>query len=235
MNSAPMRVASSALRATQPPPQPVSAPCCAATTSSAATGRSACAPIAWRGFPSPRPCRDKQRDRRRDEGEREQQGAEQAHHHRERHRVEHLSLDAGQREDGHVHRATMMTTPNRLGLITSRVASNTVWKRSLPRQQAPQPVLLLADPAQAVLDDDHRAIDDQAEVQRAQAHQIARHPVLHHAGDGEQHRQRNHRRGDQRRAPVAEQQEQHDDHQQRAFQQVGGHRAMVRSTSAVRS
>ncbi len=31
-----------------------------------------------------------------------------------------------------------------------------------------------AEPAQAVLDDDDRAIDDEAEVERAQAHQVAR-------------------------------------------------------------
>jgi hypothetical protein len=52
---------------------------------------------------------------------------------------------------------------------------------------------------------------------------------------GEQHRQRNHRRGDQRRAEIAQQQEQHHDDQQRAFDQVLRHGAMVRSTSAVRS
>jgi hypothetical protein len=49
---------------------------------------------------------------------------------------------------------------------------------------------------------------------------LAEMPVLHHAGDRHQHGERNHRSGDQRCAQVAQQQEQHGDHQQRAFGQV---------------
>ena len=45
-------------------------------------------------------------------------------------------------------------------------------------------------------------------------------PALHHADGGQQHRERDHQRGDQRRAEVAEQQEQHDDDEQRAFGEV---------------
>ena len=130
----------------------------------------------------------------------------------------------------------MMPRPNRLGRITSAVGAGRE-RRSARRlfSTRPRRACCLAEPAQAVLDDDHRAIDDQAEVERAQAHEVAGHAAAHHAGDGHQHRQRNHGGGDQRRAEIPEQQEQHDDHQQRAFDQVLRTVAMVRSTSCVRS
>jgi hypothetical protein len=57
--------------------------------------------------------------------------------------VEHLALDAGEREDRQVDRGDD-ATPNRLGRITSAVASAT---RSSARaaQHAPQALLLLAE------------------------------------------------------------------------------------------
>jgi hypothetical protein len=47
----------------------------------------------------------------------------------------------------------------------------------LEREQAALVVLLLREPPQAVLDDDDRAVDDQAEVDRAQRHEVAAHLV----------------------------------------------------------
>ena len=59
--------------------------------------------------------------------------------------------------------------------------------------------------------------------------------ALHHAGRGQQHRERDRQRGEQRRADVAEQQEQHDDDQDRALDEVAARRcAIVASTSFVR-
>jgi hypothetical protein len=61
----------------------------------------------------------------------------------------------------------------------------------LEREQAAlEAVLLFGEAAQAVLDDDHRAVDDQAEVDRAEAHQVAADAALDHADGGDQHRQR---------------------------------------------
>ena len=123
-----------------------------------------------------------------------------------------------------------------LGLTTSRWRSRPPSKRSSRVSTRPSSCCRSAEAAQAVLHDDHRAVDDEPEVQRAQAHQIGGDTVLHHAGDRQQHRERNHRRGDQRRADVAQQQEQHRDHQQRALEQILVSRcAMLRSTSVVRS
>ena len=66
----------------------------------------------------------------------------------------------------------MMKTPKMLGVITSLVASKTISKRSPPSSRRLR-VLLLRETADAVLHDDDRAIDDDAEVERAEAHQVA--------------------------------------------------------------
>jgi hypothetical protein len=81
-------------------------------------------------------------------------------------------------------------------------------------------LLPFGEAAQRILDDDDRAIDDQPEIERAQAHQIARDAEPVHARCRHQHGDRDDRGGDERRADIAEQQEQHDDDEQRAFDQV---------------
>ena len=92
-------------------------------------------------------------------------------------------------------------------------------------ERAPQGVLALGQAAQTVLDDDHRAVDDEAEVDGPQAHEVAADAGLHHAGGGHQHRERNGQGGDQRRPDVAQQQEEHDDDQDRPLGQVFLHGA----------
>jgi hypothetical protein len=145
-----------------------------------------------------------------------------------------IFLDAGEREDRQIHRGddedAEQARLDHLGGRRSRELEALV-----ATEQSTQAMLRLAETAQAVLDDDHRAVDDQAEIERAQAHQIAGDLVLHHAADGHQHRQRNHCGRNQRRPQVAEQQEQDGDDQQGAFEQVFLHVAMVRSTRFVRS
>ena len=89
-----------------------------------------------------------------------------------------------------------------------------------PRQRPAVVGLRMGQAAHAVFDDHHRPVDDDAEVQRPQAHQIGAHLVMHHACEGEQHRQGNHRRRDDGRADIAQEQEQDHDHQDRTFQQV---------------
>ena len=72
----------------------------------------------------------------------------------------------------------------------------------------------------AVLDNHHRAVHDDPEVQCAQAHQVRADLLVHHAGEREEHRERDDQRGDQRSAQVPEEQEKHDDDQHGAFEQV---------------
>ena len=104
-----------------------------------------------------------------------------------------------------------------------------------PRQRSAVVRLCMGQASHAVLDDHHRSVDDDAEVQRPEAHQVGAHLVMHHASEGEQHRQGNHRRRDDGRADIAQEQEQDHDHQDRAFQQILLHRGdgLVHQHSAV--
>ena len=76
----------------------------------------------------------------------------------------------------------------------------------------------------AVLDHHDRAIDDHAEVDRPQAEQAGRDAEPQHAGEGEQHRQRNGQRDDRARPQVAQEGEQDGDDEQPALEQVLAHR-----------
>ena len=92
-------------------------------------------------------------------------------------------------------------------------------------KQAPEPVLSFAKPPEAVFNNDHRAIYDQAKIKRAEAHEVARDPVADHACHGE----RNDRRCQQRGPDIAEQQEEDDDHEERPLGEVfldGGDRCV---------
>lgn len=164
---------------------------------------------------------EQQRDRGRHEGQRQQHRASQRQHHGDRHRVEHLAFDAGEREHRQIHRGDDAQA-EQAGADHLGGGLGSELETLIAFEHAPQPQLRFAKAAQAVLHDDHRAIDDQTEIQRTQAHQVAGHATTHHAGEREQHRQRDHCRGDQGCAHVAQQQEQHHDDQQRAFDQVLG-------------
>ena len=81
-------------------------------------------------------------------------------------------------------------------------------------------VLPLGQSPQAVLDNDDGAVDDEAEVERAKAHQVARHAEFVHADRCHQHRERNDEPGDQGSAEVAEHHKQNDDDEESAFSKV---------------
>ena len=81
-------------------------------------------------------------------------------------------------------------------------------------------LLPFSEPSQRILNDDNRAVDDQTEVERTKAHEVAGFPNGVHAAGRHQHGHRNDRRRDQRRADVAQQQEKHHDDEKRAFGQV---------------
>ena len=109
------------------------------------------------------------------------------------------------------------TTVTRLGTKTSWVARATTVSRSFAFKHAPELVLALAHAAQTVLHDHDRAVDDQAEVECAEAHEVAADAVRHHTGDREQHRERDHQSRDERGTQIPEEQEQHDDDEEGAF------------------
>ena len=71
-----------------------------------------------------------------------------------------------------------------------------------------------------VLHHDHRAIDDHAEVDGAQAHQVGADAEEPHVEEADQHGERNDRGGDQRRAQIAEKEQKHDRDQNEAFEEI---------------
>ena len=76
-----------------------------------------------------------------------------------------------------------------------------------------------------VLDHHHGAFHDHAEVERAQRQQIRRNVPQVEADGGEQQRERNGQRDDQRAADIAQEDEQDHRNQDDAFGQVVHHRA----------
>ncbi len=74
--------------------------------------------------------------------------------------------------------------------------------------------------AHEVLDHHDRRVDEQAEVERSEAHQIRRHAELLHHDEHNEQRQRNDRRRQQGRAEDCEEHEQNQDHERAAFEQV---------------
>ena len=113
-----------------------------------------------------------------------------------------------------------MSTPKNIGRPTSFAAACTVCETLGSGERAVQLVLTQAEAADDVFHHHDRAINDEAEVNRAEAHQVAGELALHHAGHGEEQGKRNGRRDDERRPPVAEQKQEHDNDKNRALEQV---------------
>ena len=145
--------------------------------------------------------------------------------------MEHLALDTGERKDRDVDR--------RNDEYPEKRRANHLLGRTEYDFQAlgdrHQIAAGLTQASQAVLHDDHRAVDDQAKIERSQAHQVRTYAALHHAGDGHQHGDGDDRCGQQRRPDVAEKQEQHGNHQKGAFNEIGPYRyqGLVHQSRAV--
>jgi len=135
-----------------------------------------------------------QRDGGRNKGQRQRERREQRHDHGERHRAEHLALDARQREqrqideDDHEHADQTWREHFACG-------GEDGMQALVQRQQTLLTMLAFGKAQDAVLNDDDCAIDDQAEVERTQTHQVGTDLRLHHAGHQHQHGQRNDHRG----------------------------------------
>ena len=146
----------------------------------------------------------------------EQQRAGQREDDRQRHRPEHLALDPLQRQDRQVdHRDDRHAKDDWPPHLQCRAADYV--ERALIRAGVRQA-------ADAVLDHDHRTVDDQAEVDRAEAHQAAGDAEGEHQVAGEEHRQWDRQRHDQARAEVAQEEQQDRDDQHAPLGQVVSHR-----------
>ncbi|MET3785105.1 hypothetical protein ABIC24_002732 [Methylobacterium radiotolerans] len=157
------------------------------------------------------PAREEDRGERRHQRHGDDERARQGQDHGQRHRHEHLAGHALQREDRHVDQDDDRHREHHgLGHLGGGVAD----------QVRGRAVRALAAGAQDVLDHHHRAVDDQAEIDGAEAHQVARQAEQPHAGEGHQHRERDRGRHDQPGAEVAQQQQQDDDDEHRALEEV---------------
>ena len=164
---------------------------------------------------------EQERNGRRHKGDGQHHGAQERNHHGRGHGMKHLAFHARQGKDRNVDcRDDADAEQRRADDFAGGLADG--FQPFLQRLRAAGS--RFAQPPQAVLDDDDRAVHDQPEVQCPQAHEVGADPALHHAGDGHQHGQRNDRGGEQGGAHVAQQQEQHHDDQQRALQKVGPYR-----------
>ncbi len=128
----------------------------------------------------------KDRNRGRHKGDGQDGSTEQGHEDGQGHRGEHLALDAGQRQDRQIDHGNDQHARQTRSDNAARTGQNGL-EPLLARQQPPATALLFCQKAQAVLDNDDSAVDDNAKIDGTKAHQIGADPVFHHAGDSNQH------------------------------------------------
>ncbi len=87
------------------------------------------------------------------------------------------------------------------------------------------PPLRLGESADDVLDEDDRAVDDEPEVDGAEAHEVRGDARLDHSREGEEHRERDRRGDDQPRADVAEEEEEDGDDEDAPLEEIRLHGA----------
>ena len=140
------------------------------------------------------------------------------------HGLEHLPLDAFEGEDRHIdERDDGDAEEHRTGDLAGR--GGKLGRALILRQGTAEGADPLLEPSQEVLHHHDGAIDDEPEVDRAQAHQVGAGLGGGHAREQEQEGQRDGQGDEQRGPPMAEQQEQHGDDDKRPLEQVGLDRA----------
>ena len=153
----------------------------------------------------------------RHQREREDQRPEQGEDDGQRHRPEQLPLDPLERQDRQVDDHDDELAEHRRPPDLDRGVADDV-------EPATRPARPRAEAPRRVLDHDDRAVDDQAEVDGAEAHQAAGDADPQHEIEREEHRERDRRGHDQPRAQVAQEDEEHGDDEQRALEEVRPHR-----------
>lgn len=180
--------------------------CPSSASSSAATG-------AFGGVRLRRAHAKEHRCERRHEQQRDRERSGQREHDREGHRTEHLPLDTLQREDRDVD-----DDDDAYGECDrSRDLEGGVPDHIHPRAAC---VLPHAEMANEVLDHDHAAVDDQAEIDGPQAHEVSGDPSVEHPREGDHHRERDGRGDKKPSSQVPEEQQQHRNDQQGPLGQV---------------
>ncbi|MNX90922.1 hypothetical protein D3C86_1229890 [compost metagenome] len=134
-------------------------------------------------------------------GKRKYKGSQDGKRNRLCHRAEHLSFNADQRQNRQVDNQDDNLAKGRTasyfyrGLVYLIVHLFRRKHLSFPDLQ----------PVDDGFYDNHRPVDDDPEIDRSQAHQVAAYAEKPHHGDCEQQSQRNHGSHDQSGTPVSEQ------------------------------
>ena len=136
--------------------------------------------------------------------------------------MEHFSFHTGERKNGQVNHhddelAEQQGSSRFLG------GQKHFMKAFLARECSPRFGLCMGQAAHTVFNNDHGTVNDDAEIQCAQAHQVGTNPVIDHAKKREQHGQWNYHRRDDGRANIAQKKKQDCNYQNGAFNQVFFH------------
>ena len=123
---------------------------------------------------------DRNRDQRGNEGQRQHESRGQRQDHGQCHRLEHLAFDAGERQQGDIDQQNDGLS---VEAGTDHLGGGSAYRGEtfVVGQNAAEFTLLLGKMTQAVLGDDHGAIDDQAEIERAEAHEVGADMAAPHA------------------------------------------------------
>ena len=159
------------------------------------------------------------RAQRGHQGERQHERAHEREHHGHRHRAEHFPFDPGERENRHIDdRDNEHAEKHGPGHFAGGTAH---FRQPLCGQElSPQLMLFLRDVPQDVFDHHDGPIDNEAEVDRSEAHQIGADLCLHHAGEHEKKGERNGQCDDEGRPPIAQKGEQYNRHEDRALKEI---------------
>ena len=163
------------------------------------------------------------RDEHRHEGQRRDERPAESEQHRDRHRLEHLPLDPSEREDRDIDEDDDRLAKQGGAPDVERGAEYHVGRLAVGHRTAAA-ASRRREVHDRVLHDDDRPVDDDAEVDRAEAHQVATEPERLHADEGDEHGEGDRGRDDQPAANASEQQEQHRDDEERALREVRRHR-----------
>src|SRR5438874_9593416 len=117
--------------------------------------------------------------------------------------MKHFSFDPGEGENRDVNdRDDDDAEKHRVGDLFTRRKHHLA--SLLAVESAPEFVLPNSELTHHVLNNHNRAVDDESEIDRAQAHQVSRYPELHHAGQGKEKGEWNSCGNDESRAPISQ-------------------------------
>ena len=136
-----------------------------------------------------------------------------------RHGAKHLAFDADQGQDRQIHDQNNNFAKGGRGTDLAGGMVDLLIHLGLSQAVYPAAYQMM----EGGLDDDNGSVHDEAEIDGSQTHQVARDAEQAHHADGKKHGQGDHRSHDQPRPQVAQEQDQHENHNQRPLDEVAGH------------